>query len=250
MPGIQLLPDDIKADVGQLYRALRTIDDLVDNGRAGAKERVEAMECWARGDDPETPETQTFADLAKRCPFPAKAVLEFCKGMRHDLAHATVDTEADLERYCQQVGGAVGEMLAGIFDINTSYTDGKQKMAILGRATQRVNILRDIDEDYAHGRLYIPRTTIKRFGFPIPGARKHLLRDQIAHAEQLYEEGLDAIPLFPRARQAIDVTVALYREILRQIEREGYGSIPGRVAIPAWRKRMLVYRYRYGPSTR
>ncbi len=247
-PGIQLLPDDIKADVGQLYRALRTIDNMVDDERPGAKERVDAMECWAHGEEPNTPEATILADLIKRHPFPASAVLKFCEGMRHDLAHATVETEADLEQYCQRVGGAVGEMLAGIFD--TPDIEAKHKMAILGRATQRVNILRDIDEDYAHGRLYIARATIERYGFPAPGEREDLLRDQITRAEQLYAQGIGVIGHFPRARRAIAVTVALYRETLRQIEREGYGRRPSRVVIPEWRKRMVIYQYGGGRSAR
>jgi phytoene/squalene synthetase len=240
-PGIHLLPDDLKPDVRQLYRVLRTIDDLVDEDDPQAERRVEAVERWAHGQVAETQETRLLTELCARHPLPPQALIEFCCGMRHDLNRGVIDTEDTLERYCQHVGGAVGRMLARIF--GGSQQEGENKLAILGRAFQRTHILRDIDEDRARGRLYIAATTIDRFGFPAPGARAELLRDQIARAEQLYEQGSEAITFFPRAQQAIALTVALYREILRQIEREGYGRTTGRVTVPAWRRELLAYRY-------
>jgi phytoene synthase len=240
--GIRLLPSDLQADARSLYRVLRTIDDLVDDEDPQAERRVEAIECWAHGQQADTPETRILADLSTRYPLPPEALIEFCQGMRNDLARTVVETEDGLEQYCQYVGGAVGVVLARIF--GTSHPDGESKMAILGRAFQRTNILRDIDEDHAHGRLYVARTTIERFGFPSPGAREELLRDQITHADHLYDEGLDAIPLLSRGRRGMALSAALYREILRQIERDGYGRTPGRVIVPAWRKRLLTAEHR------
>ncbi len=240
--GIRLLPSDLQADARSLYRVLRTIDDLVDDEDPQAENRVEAIERWAHGQQADTRETRILADLSTQYPLPPEAMIEFCQGMRNDLAHAVIETEDDLERYCQYVGGAVGVVLARIF--GTSDPNGESKMAILGRAFQRTNILRDIDEDHAHGRLYVARTTIERFGFPSPGAREELLRDQIAHADYLYDEGLGAIPLLSRGRGGMALSAALYREILRQIERDGYGRAPGCVTVPAWRKRLLTAKHR------
>jgi len=235
---IHLLPRDLQADGRKLYYVLRAVDDLVDEHDPRAAHRVEAVERWANGQEPETPEARAFADLSLRYPLSRQAVIEFCQGMRHDLAQTAIETEDDLERYCHYVGGTVGIMLAGLF--GTSHPDGERKMALIGTAMQRTNILRDIDEDHAHGRLYIARTTIERFGFPAPGAREDLLRDQIARADRLYEEGLGAIPLLSRGGRGMALSTALYREILRQIERDGYGRTPGRATVPAWRKRLLI----------
>jgi phytoene synthase len=239
---MRLLPSDLQADASALYRVLRTIDDLVDDENPQAEHRVQAIERWAHGHQTDTPETRILTDLSQRHPLPTEALIEFCRGMRHDLAHTAIETEDDLERYCQYVGGAIGVVLARIF--GTSHPDGEQRMATLGRAFQRTNILRDIDEDHAHGRLYIARTTIERFGPPSPGARKELLRDQIARADQLYDEGLNAIPLLIRGRRGMALSADLYREILRQIERTGYGRTPGRVTVPAWRRHLLAAKHR------
>jgi 15-cis-phytoene synthase len=240
--GIRLLPGDLQTDARNLYRVLRTIDDLVDESDPQAESRVEAIERWAHDQEADTPETRILADLSRRYPLPPEALLEFCQGMRNDLAHTPIETEDDLERYCQYVGGAIGVVLARIF--GTSHPDGESKMASLGRAFQRTNILRDIDEDHAHGRLYVARTTIERFGLPSHGAREELLRDQITRADHLYEEGLGAIPLLSRGQRGMALSAALYREILRQIERDGYGRAPGRVTVPAWRRHLLIAKHR------
>lgn len=241
-PAIRLLPRDLRQDARRLYGLLRTLDDLVDESDPEAAYRVEAVERWTDGQTMDTPETRILTDLSQRHAVPRESVAEFCEGMRLDLTGTILCTEADLELYCQYVGGSVGVILTRIF--GTSSPDCESKMAALGRAFQRTNIVRDIDEDHEHGRLYVARTTIERFGSPLPGAREALLRDQIARADALYEEGLGAIPLLARGQRGMALSAALYREILRQIEREGHGRRRGRVTVPRWRRRLLVMTHR------
>ena len=101
---------------------------------------------------------------------------------------------------------------------------------------QRTNILRDIDEDMAGGRIYLARETLAplRPAALEPGRREALLRDQIARADALYEIGVwPASRMLRAGRRAIAAAAAMYREILRQIERDGYGARPGRAVVPA-----------------
>jgi 15-cis-phytoene synthase len=242
-PALALLPGALKADVGCLYRVLRTLDDLVDEDDPRAPESVAAVECWARGDTADTPETRALEGLARRYPLPREQLMEFCGGMRHDIARASVEDEEDFARYCRQAGGSVGIVLASM--LGTIHPDGESKMATLGRAMQVTNILRDIDEDLTQGRLYISRTTIERFGFPAPGAREALLRDHIARADALFEEGAGAIPLLRNGRRAMALAASLYREILRQLERDGFGAKPGCAVVPIWRMRVLRAKHRF-----
>ncbi len=225
----------------RLHQVMRSLDDLVDDDRPEAQERVDAVERWAHGEEVDTPETHTLTELAQNRPRFPKAVLDGCRALRHDMVHAVIHTEDDLERYCEYAGGTVLAMIAQILGTTSN---GEAKMATLGRAMQRTNILRDIDEDRAHGRLYIARTTIERFGPPNPGAREELLREQIARADALYEQGMGAIPLLREGRRAMTLSANLYREILRQIERDGYGSTPGRATVPRWRTRLLIAKHR------
>jgi len=253
--GLRLLPAHVREDVERLYGVLRTLDDLVDDDDPRAGGRVEAVERWARERPADTRETRALSELAGRHPsLPREALLDFCEGMRHDIARASIDTEEDFACYCQQAGGAVGVVLVsllGTVDGEDVPLDGHEirreadaKMATLGRAMQITNILRDIDEDLAHDRLYIPRTLIERFGFPVPGAREALLRELIARADGLYEEGAAAIPLLREGGAAMALSADLYREILRQIERDGFGARPGRVVVPTWCMRLLIAKHR------
>jgi phytoene synthase len=241
-PAMRLLGEQSRADVRTLYGVLRTIDDLVDEDDPRAPERVESLERWARGWAPNSPEAHALSDLASRHPLPREQLGEFCRGMRHDIARATIADEEDFDRYCQQAGGSVGIVLAVLLGAaGPDEERAKRGMAALGRAMQVTNILRDIDEDLAARRVYISQTAIDRFGFPAPGAREELLRDHIARADALYEEGLPAIGLLARGREAMALSAALYREILRQIEREGFGRSAGRVVVPPARREELAH---------
>lgn len=222
--GVRLLPGVLQDDVRQLYYVLRTIDDLVDDAHPDAPSRLGAVERWAHGTRATTKETTILNGLAARHDFDLAALLEFCDGMRHDLAGKEVANEAALERYCQQAGGSVGVLLAGL--LGGESPECTSKMATLGRAMQRTNILRDIDDDYANGRVYIAKTTIRRYGFPVAGARESLLRDQIARADVLYERGLPAIDMLSNGREAMGLATTLYREILREIEHNEYEIDP------------------------
>jgi phytoene synthase len=110
-------------------------------------------------------------------------------------------------------------------------------------AMQRTNILRDIDEDLANGRNYLATETVARFGGSLaPGAREALLRDQIDRADELYADGIAGIELLEHGRRAVAAAAGMYREILRQIEREGYGTRAGRAVVPQRRKLVVAAR--------
>jgi phytoene synthase len=109
-------------------------------------------------------------------------------------------------------------------------------------AMQRTNILRDIDEDLAAGRVYLAGDTVARFGDLRPGGRRALLRDQIARADALYDVGLAGVPLLRTGGRAVAAAGWMYREILRQIERDGYGAQAGRAVVSRRRKLLVAAR--------
>jgi phytoene synthase len=242
----RMLPRDVRDDVYRLYLVFRTLDDLVDHGDPAATSRVTAVEAWcAPGGVPSSPETRLLAALDQRYDLPRDALLDFCRGMRDDLAGLPIRTEADLDTYCHRVAGTVGIVMSALLGVRPGADDHRPAAAALGRAMQRTNILRDLDEDRANGRVYLARETLARFGFADvpPATRRHeLLLDQIARADALYDEGIAGIELLARGRFAIRAAAAMYREILRQIEREGYGVREGRVAVSKPRKLLVAAR--------
>lgn len=238
----RLLPRDVRDDVYLLYLVFRTLDDLVDDGRPEAAERVDAVAAWAEGfEGVETPETAILADLDRRYDLPRDALVDFCAGMHEDLDGTTYETEAEVDRYCYRVAGTVGVVMAALLGTHDS-DRARPAAAALGMAMQRTNILRDIDEDLANGRVYFARETLERHGSLLPGAREAVLRDQIRRADALYDQGIAGIAELRRGRRAIAAAANMYRELLRRLEAEGYGARPGRAVVPRARKLKIAAR--------
>lgn len=238
----RLLPATVRDDVVLLYLVLRTLDDLVDEQSPEAEAAVAAVETWLVTDETSTRETIILEDLSHRYGLPRPALVAFLQGMRDDLAVPDIQTEGDLDVYCYRVAGCVGEMMASILGV---WDDAAWNAArALGNAMQRTNILRDVDEDLESGRIYLARDTLERFGITDLATqdRTELYRDQIARADALYVQGLAGVPMLVHGRRSVAAAGAMYREILRQIERSGYGANRGRSVVSRPRKAAIVAR--------
>ena len=238
---LRLLPRAVRGDVHSLYNVFHTLDDLVDEHRPEASARVAAVEAWCGEGVVKSPETHTLETLAQRQKILREPLIDFCLAMRHDMTGKPIETEDELDLYCYRAGGTVGVVIAAL--LGTRSAKAEAKIAKLGMAAQRTNIIRDIDEDFSNGHVYIAREAVERYGSFARGQREDLLRDQIARADALYDDGISGIPMLLQGRRAISAAAALYREILRQIEREGYGCKAGRVVVPRWRRRFIVVRH-------
>ena len=247
-----------------LYLVLRSLDDLVDveiraggSSREAAEARIAGIERWTRGEPIGTQATDReliiLDHLANRNrAFPRDAVLDFLEGMRADLAGPSIATDDDAARYCYQVAGTVGRMMASLLGTAPgSEATADRAARSLGSAMQRTNILRDIDEDLAAGRIYLSHERLRAHGIDpsetggprsLKGAdRRALLQEEIARADAEYEAGLAGIGYLLHGRTSIRAAALLYREILRQIERDGYGSRrPHRPVVGRSRKALLV----------
>ena len=233
----RMLPRGVRDDVYVLYLIFRTLDDLVDFSHPDARSRIAAVQAWCDGQGAVSREVALLEELASRHPLPRHAMRSFCDGMCQDLVGPRMTTEADVDEYCYRVAGTVGVMMAALLGTHGRPGEADAAAAALGMAMQRTNILRDIDEDAAVGRVYLAADTIARHGGSLaPGRREALLRHQIARADELYDEGVAGIELLRSGRRAIAAAAAMYREILRQIEREGYGARAGRVVVGGRRK--------------
>ena len=238
----RLLPVTVRRDVTLLYLVLRTLDDLVDEKNPEAAAAVAAVETWLVTGETTTRETIILDDLSNRHSLPRYAVVAFLQGMRDDLEAPNIQTEGDLDVYCYRVAGAVGEMMASILGV---WNDQAWNAArALGNAMQRTNILRDVDEDLANGRVYLARDTLERIGITDLATqdRTELYRDQIARADTLYAQGMAGIPMLIHGGRSVAAAGVMYREILREIERGGYGARRERSVVPRRRKALLVGR--------
>ena len=251
----RMLPGDVRTDVRRLYLVLRTLDDLVDHGAPEAPRRLAWVEAWAAGEPPAGREAELLEDLAVRHPsLPRDAVADFCAGMRSDLAGPQHAVDADLDRYCYRVAGTVGRLMAVLLGPAPGREAAADAAArSLGNAMQRTNIVRDVREDARAGRIYLPASTLALadvapgdaaalLDLPAwPAARRRaLLAGEIARADADYERGRAGVHLLRRGRPAIRAAEAMYRAILREVERDRYGESGRRAVVPRPRKVRLV----------
>jgi phytoene synthase len=165
---IRLLPAAKRLGTTALYAFCRRADDIVDDATdADAARRsldgfeAEAMAALA-GDDVPEPTLRALADTVRRFAVPVECIREILDGVRMDLTRHTYDTYAELESYCRCVATAVGVAAVHIW----GYTDPAAIATSheCGMAFQLTNILRDIPEDLARGRIYLPQDELRGCG--------------------------------------------------------------------------------------
>ena len=178
--------------------------------------------------------------------------------MRADLTGPRIATDEEAAHYCYQVAGTVGRLMASMLGVAPGHEREADRAArALGSAMQRTNILRDIDEDLANGRVYLSAASLRAHGVDSAATsgpaslrdadRGELLRDEIARADAEYDEGLNGIRYLTHGGRSIRAAALLYREILRQIERDGYGARrPHRPVVGRARKAALLARAAIG----
>ena len=246
----RLLPGSVRSDVYLLYLVCRRLDDLVDEGHPAAAERLAAVEAWTRGQPSGCPEVEILECLRGLHPeLPLEAVREFCRGQAQDLHFQGFETEDQLDLYAYRVAGTVGQLMASLLGARGEAADSAARA--LGIAMQRTNIIRDVDEDLARGRVYLPRSTMRMAGVDdLAGDdRALLLRLEIAIADHWYDRGLPGCALLPVGGRQVRAAGLMYREILREVERSGRGlKRPLRASVPPRRKVIPLVRALLAPS--
>jgi phytoene synthase len=167
-----------------------------------------------------------------------------------DLTERRYPTFETLDRYCFRVAGTVGLMLTPVL----GYTRARalHAAADLGRAMQLTNILRDVREDLARGRIYLPQDELAAFGITeddlargrMSGRMRRLFMWQIERARRYYTAGRAGIRFLHgvRARLTVRLMATLYADILRTIEARDYDVFRDRAAVSSSRKAALVVR--------
>ncbi|MGB3930727.1 MAG: squalene/phytoene synthase family protein, partial [Sphingobium sp.] len=162
-------------------------------------------------------------------------------GFALDAADWRPLTEDDLLRYCYHVAGAVGCMMAVLMGVDPAEEATLDRACDLGLAFQLANIARDIGEDAAAGRCYLPVAWLAEMDLTLttlmtPVARPRLARlgNRLATMAAAYEEsarhGTGALP--PRAAWAVLAAAGIYGDIARKVARRGEAAWDDRVVTP------------------
>jgi phytoene synthase len=254
--GMRLLPPEKRSAVYAVYAWCRLCDDAVDESQgAEARARLDAAqdllavafgEHWRHA---EHPVAKALGDAVRRFRLPAEPFWELVDGMRMDLVPAVYETFADVRSYCEKVAGTVGRLLVEIF----GYRDpAAGALAVdMGIALQLTNILRDLREDLARGRLYLPRQDLKATGLAPeelgslnPGpAFDRLMALELARAEEYYGRAVRLLELLARdARLAAGMLYGAYHAIWSQIRRRPRLVLTRRVRLSAARRVGILVR--------
>jgi phytoene synthase len=238
---------------------MRQADDLADDESLAREERRRRLDAWledwrsvCHGGDSSNPVFLATRAATERFEIPLNLLDELIAGVTMDLTPAgdapdTYATFADLYRYCYLVASVVGLVCIRIF----GYTDPRaEKLAEeTGIAFQLTNILRDVAEDAARNRVYLPLEDLAAQGVSLdsllhrtpnapPTVNARALLASIANrAEDYYRSAEELLPLIDReSRPALWVLVRIYHALLKRIERADYDVFTQRASVPMAQK--------------
>jgi len=225
-----------------LYAFSRVTDDLADEPGEVEEKRAKLAH-WrtalhqALAGNATHPVHGALVDTVHRFDIPPRYLFDLIDGVEMDLAPAPFETFEELHRYCYRVASAVGLACVRIWGLRRgasfAATDAPAEAA--GIAFQLTNILRDLGEDAARGRDYLPEDDRQRF----PN-RLDLMNFEIDRAREYYRraEPLDRL-LSAEGRAIFCVMSGTYRALLERIAKEPEAVFRRRVSVPRWQKVMV-----------
>jgi 15-cis-phytoene synthase len=274
-----LLPKPKRDGLAALYAFMRLIDDAAD-----AAENVETAQRgiakWrAAFDEAITGRSQGFdgkgmqpdgeflsgerevlpalIDTMRRYNMPARYLHDLISGAEMDLTVKSYATFDRLREYCYRVAGTVGLTCTHVFGFSDPRALDLAER--LGLAFQLTNIIRDVREDAALGRVYIPEEDMERYGVaPADFSRdeitlgvRELLRFEADRAWRIYEESSELLDLVDAdSRGALWLLVRTYSALLARIESVDFAVFGERVRLSKAEKMILIARARFGQHNR
>lgn len=226
-----LLPRKQRKAVRALYAFCRVSDDLVDREIDNQHQRILQWRQESLANHPPIYNlvALAWADTRANFDIPRRYAEQLLDGVTSDLVHTRYETFNDLAQYCYGVASTVGLMAMHIVGY-----EGQQAIPYaikLGVALQLTNILRDVQEDWENGRLYLPLEELQMFNLSetdiargqVDDRWRAFTRFQIQRARQLYAEALPGVAMLGKnGRFAIAAAAELYRAILDDIEAHDY----------------------------
>ena len=263
--GLRLLPSPKREALYAVYAWMRIADDIADEDGVEAdarRARLEALAADTRralaGDArDDSPVLVALAAVSRRYALPSADFDAAIEGQRMDLEPRVYATFAETELYCDRVASTVGRICLDIWGVRDA-ADAARARALStkrGIAFQLTNILRDIREDLARGRCYLPADELAAHGLDAaalvawrePDACARFMRVQCARAARFFDESaaLDAM-VSTDARATILAMSEIYRGILRVIERDPAKAMRERARLSAVAKSWIAVRARLG----
>jgi phytoene synthase len=257
---MRMLPRQRREAMYEIYSFCRAVDDIADDG--GPREpRLAALDAWRAdlaalfaGSRPPVGLDGLFRAI-EAFGLRQRDFLAVIDGMEMDVRADIVAPDlATLDLYCDRVASAVGRLSVRVFGMPEA--EGEALAHHLGRAFQLTNILRDLDEDAAIGRLYLPREALDAADIvaTTPEKIQKILASPalaqacapvIWRAKQHFAAAQEIMAQCPRASvKAPRIMAEVYSSILARVEARGFA--PPRSRIQTSRAKVVLAVLRYG----
>ena len=254
LAGMQILPEAGRNAMYAIYAFCREVDDIADEGGT-QEEKRQGLAFWRREID-RLYKGQPTHDIARALMRPIREMglqkqdfLDVIAGMEMDAEGPVVAPDlTTLDLYCDRVASAVGRLSVRAFGDWRPRADDVAHH--LGRALQLTNILRDISEDAAEGRLYLPREYLDQEGVPHDpaAASNHSALPKVsariaAIAHDHYTEATKAMADCPKsAMRPARIMAAVYRRVLDELSARGFSVGGPRISLTRSRKAAIALR--------
>jgi phytoene synthase len=235
-----------------IYAFMRYCDDLSDDpgaNRAAIERWRGELENALQGNFSGHPVWPAFHHTVRRFGIPHEYFREMIEGVLGDLEPRAFESFEQLYGYCYRVASVVGLTILHIFGFDTRTALPLAEKC--GIAFQLTNILRDIREDAALGRIYLPAEDLRQFGVTPDDLRAgnrneaflRLMRFEGARARKYYDESAPLLDLIhPRSRASLWALIAIYSRLLQRIEATDYDVFRRRVRLSTIEKGWIVAR--------
>lgn len=268
--GLRLLPARPRLALDAVYAWMRVLDDLADDdarpidGKRRAIDRFEAATLAvleggeaAGADGRELAVLNGLGFVAEEFPIDRADILGAIEGQRMDLEPRVYRSWDETRLYCDRVASTVGRICLDVWGAHdgADRARARELSTERGIAFQLVNILRDIREDHARGRCYLPMDELARHGLPADalvawadGARcAEFMRAQCARAAAIFDASAELERLVaPHAVPTLAAMSVIYRRILARIERDPRRALERRASLSAFEKLSIGLRARFG----
>ena len=254
--GIRLLAPAKRGALAAVYALARRIDDIGDGDLSPDEKRAALDEVEhsldALGDPGDDLVFAALHEVNQTFPLPVGSFHDLIDGVRMDLAGDRYETFADLVVYCRRVAGSVGRLSLAVFGADHgSIANELYALADdLGVALQLTNILRDVREDLAAGRVYLPAEDLRRFAVhpqELGGSTSPrvagLIRFEAERAGVWFDRSLALLAhLDRRSAGCTGAMAGIYLRLLRRIQADPLQVTERRMSLPAWEKAWVAGR--------